>query len=261
MVGWQTIRAGYRLLACDEEAVALHEPSEYALAGVGVLGVSAIWAAMAVGLWALGTFLFGGPGGFYPMEALLLGSVMLLGLYRRSAEALLEILSGENPARQALLGGLLAVGVIICLMVLKPDWYRTENSWGQLDILRPASKVTRVLILMPLWGAWSMWMLPQFSHGSSAVSPAISAMTKFVGPLSGAAMMGLLLAGTIGYMGFLPWTQLTISAATIAAALGGGACLLQRRGQLDLRVLRATNLLTQLTFLASYLANGQILIG
>jgi len=68
-------------------------------------------------------------------------------------------------------------------------------------------------------------------------------------------MMGALLAASLGAFAYLPWTQLTISATAVAAALGGGPALVRRHGRVDRSVLLATNLLTQLAFLLAVVAN------
>jgi hypothetical protein len=89
-------------------------------------------------------------------------------------------------------------------------------------------------------------------------NPAILGLARGCGPLTTAVLMGGLLAVTIGYFAFMPWTQLTIPAATIAAGIGGGCWLGRRQGVVDRGVLLSANLLAQTALLLAYLANRDI---
>jgi len=173
--------------------------------------------------------------------------------------ALLWGLAGPNPAGCGLISAIVVVVLVTSLMVLRPDWYQQEAALpGWLAWLRPESKIDRVLLLMPLWGTWSMLILPHFRKPGPQASPAVAALSRSCGPMTAAVLMGILLAVSAGYFAYLPWTQLTISAAGIAAALAGGLYLAHKRGQTDRNVLLATNLLTQLTILLAVLANSNV---
>ena len=63
------------------------------------------------------------------------------------------------------------------------------------------------------------------------------------------------LAGSIIYFNFLPWTQLSISAAVIFASIAGGAVLGRLNGGLNRKTLLGANLLSQIVFILAYLAN------
>jgi F0F1-type ATP synthase membrane subunit c/vacuolar-type H+-ATPase subunit K len=60
---------------------------------------------------------------------------------------------------------------------------------------------------------------------------------------------------TIVYFNFLPWTQLTISAAALVAAIGSGIGLCRFAGGVTRKNLLATSAVTQIVFLMAYLAN------
>ena len=67
--------------------------------------------------------------------------------------------------------------------------------------------------------------------------------------------MAVPLIGSVIYFNYLPWTQLSIPAVAVAAAVLSGWGLSRRAGGLRRRTLLAVNILTQLAFLGAYVAN------
>jgi hypothetical protein len=247
------------MMTADDEKLASAPVEGFVGVWAGLVVLALLWGWASIGLWNLASWLFGWPGGIYAMQALVLSAVMLLWPYRRASESLVSLLARSDPAGRSLISAVVVVVLITSLTALRPDWYRQEvslPSW--LAWLRPESKIDRVLLLMPLWGAWSMLILPHFRRPDPATNPALAAMSRSCGPMTSAVLMGVLLAMSVGYFAYLPWTQLTISAVGIAAALAGGLYLARRSGQADRAVLLATNLLTQLAILLAVLANRNV---
>ncbi|MBN1942115.1 MAG: hypothetical protein JW849_02360 [Phycisphaerae bacterium] len=225
---------------------------------IGLLLIGFLWGLASIGLWQGGRWLFGPSTGLCFLPSLLVAAGVLLGMYRRGAAALVRVLCGDQAVGCALTACFLALLWAGGLVELRPGYYLQEQALPNwLAWVRPESKIDRVLLLMPLWGAWSMLILPQF-HRPGASDAALQAVARGGGPLTAALVMGALLACTIGYFAYLPWTQLTIPAAAILAAVGGGQLLVKRNGAMDRNVLLATNLLTQLALLLAAAANGNV---
>jgi hypothetical protein len=243
------------LLAGSDERLAAMDAGRFDLAWLGLLAVSALWGLASVGLWHGSDSLSSQSTGLHVAPAVALAITWMLGLYPRAAASLAGFLGRGN--RQ--LGGVAATVIVAVflavLLVLAPDWHRQEPSLpGWIAWVRPASKVDRVLLLLPMWGAWAMMILPQFRRPDAAAEPQLAALARGGGPLTGAVVMGLLLAASIGAFAFLPWTQLAIPGAGVVAAIFGGLVMSHIRGRMDRSVLLAANMLTQLAMLLAYLA-------
>jgi hypothetical protein len=249
---------GWLLLAGAERDYRLARPERFARAWVGLLIGQLLWGLAMIGLWNLTRLLLGYRNETYLLSGVIVMAAILLGPMRRGSVALIEQLAGGHPTARMLLAGTLLLVLASALSALRSDWhYQEVRLAAAVGWLRPPSKADRVLLLMPLWGAWTMLILPQFCR-SRLAEPRLTALAAGAGPLLGTGLMGVLLAVTIGYFAFLPWTQLTIPASCIAAGLGGGLALARRRGSVDRDTLAAANLLAQLALLVSYLANRDI---
>lgn len=258
MLSWLTQHPAVAFYLADDERLGAIPPRRLGRLWIGLLVVSFLWGLATIGLWHGGQWLFGQPMGMFLLPNLLVVTGILLVLYSRAAAALIRFLAGSDVTRIALAAGLLTLLTVGCLLVLRPDWHLQEQSLPKgLTWMRPDSKLDRVLLLLPIWGAWSMLILPQFRR-PPAKDGVLTAVARGCGPLTAAILMGILLAATIGYFAYLPWTQLTIPAVVIAVALGGGLTLAKRNGAMDRSVLLATNLLTQLAMLLAVAANSNV---
>ena len=259
MISWLKSRPSVLFLTADDERLAAEDPRRFARVWVGLLGISGLWGLVTIGLWKLADSLFGQTGGIFVMPAAVVSVAIVLGFYRHSAESLVNLLASPRPASRSLVAAVLVVVLAMCLTVLRADWYRPEAvlpEWAAW--VRPESKIYRVLLLAPLWGAWTMLILPQFRRPEASDAPIAAALARGCGPLTATILMGLLLGWSIWYFAYLPWTQLTISGAGILAAIGGGLLLVRRRGKMDRDVLLGANLLTQLVVLTAFLANRHL---
>lgn len=153
--------------------------------------------------------------------------------------------------------GLAVLGVGIAVILnhavrwRNPDWpTHLPRAWAWLW----PRAVYRVLLLMPVWGSWSMLALGQFHRPSATTDGPARHFAAGVSPLAAAAWLLAPLAGSLIYLNFLyPWHFLPPAAAMLAA-LGGGTMLVRLRGALSRKALLGTNFLTQLFFLTAYLS-------
>jgi len=244
---------GTLLLAGSEPALAAEPPARFRRAwmGLALLSLGIGWALAGVwhASWRVSES-FGPP--WIPAGATL--AAMFAWPSRRALAALAILLGGRHRPRR------LAMGLLIVLLTgagffcLRDYYYRTDGlPWPDVWT-RPGYKLYRVLVLMPLWGAWAMMAVTQFRVPGERTEPAVAAFASGCGPMVTAAGMGLLLAGTIFYLSFLPLWQLAVPAAAIGAGLVGGLLACRATGGLTRRALLAGNLLAQIALLGAYLA-------
>lgn len=258
MLRWFIHQPAYRFLTADEKGFSEIPSERLKRTWQGLFLLGFLWGLASIGLWHGGRWLFGQPTGMYLLPNLIVILGMLLWLYRRAAGSLIRFLAGKDAVAETFLAVLLSLLFWGSLMVLRPSWHMREPIlpvW--MAWLRPESKLDRLLLLMPLWGTWSMLILLQFRRPSKE-EPALRAIARNCGPLTTAILMGVLLVASIGYFAYLPWTQLTIPAAGILVGIGGGLLMVRRNGGLDRSVLLATNLLTQLALLLAVVANSNV---
>ncbi len=253
---WLTNRPAYALLTASDERLGRLQPQRFRGAWVGVMLISLLCGVGLVGLWGAAWAIYGDYD-ILIMPALVTAAVFVLWPFREALVSLAEAIGGRNPTARAASAAVLVLILIMCFMRMKSaPVYRHEYVLpAALAWIRPQQELYRVLLLMPLWGGWAMLITCQFCKVSDRTEPAVAALAKGCGPLATAACMGMLLAATIMYFNFLPWTQLSISAAAIIAAVGGGLVLCKLVGDLKRNVLLGTNLLTQIAFILTYLAN------
>lgn len=212
------------------------------------------FGAMAV--WHGAHWLFGSLAGLYILPSLAVALVWLALPYRQAAVLLVDSCV-EDATSRSILSAALVVLWSVGWMSVQPDWHVGEWSLpAWLGWIRPASKIDRALLLMPLWGGWVMLILPHLLPALRA-DPAVEALRKGTGPLTAALVMGGLMAASIGYFNYMPWTHLTMPLAAIAGGVGGGLALARRAERTDRSVLLAANLLAQMAWMVAFLANAR----
>lgn len=253
---WCARRPGYMLLTASDESLSREDPARFTYAWLELMLLSLGWGIASVGVWSGAWTLFQDYG-MIIVPSLATLALLVLWPLRRPLVALAELLGGNNATARAMAAALLVVGLALCLIRMKaePVYFKLHlpgaNFW-----LWPDWKHYRALLLMPLWGGWSSMILCQFCRPNAHTEPAVAAFARGCGPFAAAACMGLLLAGSIMYFSFLPWTQLSISASAVFAAIVGGTVLARACGGLKRKVLLVTNLLAQVALLLAYVANS-----
>ena len=190
------------------------------------------------------------------IPSVLCSAAIVLGPFQQSAKSLLETFAPRRwwiiwPARAALVVAI-AYALNYAVRYWDPDW-PTQLS-PQWTWLWPRA-LYRVILLAPLWGVWSMPAIGQFRRPTDGTDAATRHLIVTAGPLTTAMALALPLAGTFIFLMFLPPAMRFIPpAAAIAAGIGGGGVICRIRGAICRDALLATNLLTQLAFIAAYLA-------
>lgn len=259
---WLINRPSCRLMILSDERLRAESPRGFSHAWVGLVLGSLGWGIASAWLWGGAWKLFNDPGrsmlpgtSMLMMASVVTAAAIVLGPFRRAAIALVEIVFPSNATARSIAAAALVFVFVVAFLRLDADWHRSEYPvpWG-LEWIRPGGKMYRVLLLMPLWGAWSMLAVCQFRKPASRTEPAVAAFARGCGPLAAAGCLAVGLAMTIGYVGYLGLgAQLTIPAVTIAAAVTGGLGMCRADGVLSRRGLLAGNMLTQIVFLLAFL--------
>lgn len=252
---WLTAMPSYQFVTLSEEKLRYLPARRFSRAWFGLMAGSLGWGIASAWLWGGIWKLFSDRGDLMIMPALVTAGV-IMWLFRRGVVALVEILFGREGTGRALAGAGLVVLLVMILLRLQADWYAPEDQlWEKIAWIRPGGKVYRVLVLMPLWGAWSMMAVCQFYKPAKRTERAVAAFAGGCGPLATSVCMAVGLVTTIGYVGYLGLgAQLTIPAVTIGTAIVGGLVLCRATGTLSRRGLLAGNVLTQIVFVLSFLA-------
>ncbi len=241
------------LLTASDDLLAQQPPRRFRHAWWGVLALSLAWGAALACLWAVMWAAFShGYTGLPLIPALSIVAAMTLWLYRPATLSLADALAGR--ADRSLGVCLIVVSFLVAAVGLR-HWAvdRPSYLWGWLQWLMPYPKF-RVIVLAPVWGAWSMLVTCRFRRPSTDTAPAVRALAEGAGPLITTVSMGAIMAATLWWLSFLPWTVLLIPAVTIVTAVVGGLLLCRRAGGLRRSALLANNLLTQFAFWMAYMA-------
>jgi len=252
--GWLIRRPGYMLMTAGDERLAAEPAERFARAWAGLMLFSLLCGLGFVGLWGLAWKFF--PDSYmFLMPSAVTVAAFALWPFRRHIAALADLLGGRDTTARATAAAVLVLILALCLMRMDTDpiYQGVLGRWAAW--LRPDYEFSRVLVLMPVWGGWAMLITCQFRRPGERTTPAVAALARGCGALVTAGCMGVIMAATIVYFNFLPWTQLTIPAATVAAAIVGGLVFCKITGGLSRKALLATNMLTQLVFLLVYLSN------
>jgi len=250
---WLCSRPGYLYMTADTERLADQPPGRFRYAWVGVFVTSLGWAILSLAIWGTAWKLFGETSGRL-MPAVSVAAVFVLWPYRRAIAGGLQMAFPTDSTWRAIAGSALLLALTLALLSLKRDWRQDPYLPAWLGWIRPWEKMYRTILLMPLWGAWAMFVTPQFCRTRHSDCPATTAFAKGCSPASAAAVMGLLLALTITYYNYLGWWQLPISAAAIIGAVLSGLVFSRLTGGLTRQALLAANVTTQVVFLLASIA-------
>ncbi len=258
---WLCLVPAYRYLTARPGG--LPDPEADSLEGLwrGLVLWSLATGGFMVAAYAAGWTLMGEPV-IRGMPAALCIALPVLWLRRRSVAALAEMIGGADRTARATAGAALVAVAVMAVVNLQPMTYRWDGPlpWLLAWIRPTGPKLYRVLLLMPLWGAWSVLITPQLVRPHADRLPVEAALARGCGALTGAVLMGLMLALTITYFSFMTWAcQLGIVAAVLTAALAGGVGLSKLAGGPGRRALLAADWLTQMVLLGAYLVAQNLL--
>jgi len=254
-------------LTAGDDRLAAQKPGRFTYAWLGMMGLSVLTGIMLIGVWSVVWQMFqdydrlSRPAGVTAI-------VVLVWPLRRPLASIGPALRIRQKANQVAMAGVVAALVGVGFMSLVDrfpyeypmfdwidkypmfDWIDKYAMEGWIAWIRPELSIFRVLLLMPVWGAWSMLIAVQFRRPDGITDPVTRRFANGCGPLAAAACMVLPLAGTIlffHYMGMVG--QLVITGATIVTAIASGPILCRIGGGMTRGALLAGNMITQVVFL------------
>jgi hypothetical protein len=218
------------------------------------MALMAGWGLILIGLWH-GTYGLTWRmrfGEVFP--SLLCAGVTVVGVFRGPADDLMRSVRLRSPwlrrAMLLVLTAALAAMITGAVRHKDPDWpTHLPPDW---QWLWPRA-LYRVLLLMPVWGAWGMFAVASFCRPTDRTDPPTREVIASTSAATPALMLAIPLTGSLIYLMFLPPPFRPIPpAAAVAAGLGGGLLLVKLRGSVDRAALRGSFLLAQLAYLAGY---------
>ena len=243
---WALLWAGRSHLAQTDARAAAGMHWELMLLAVAIgVGLAFLWS----GAWAL----FGdGFSGLLLAPATAVLVVMVLGVYRHATMSLGGLLSRRSPAGLGV--SVVVVTLLTCLLGLRSwhaDW--PTHLPAAIQWLRPDPHF-RVLVLMPVWGMWSMMAVCLFAPVTRRTELAVVELVRRVGAGFVAFWMVVLVLGSSWWFSFLPapFNGVPVSITPIIVGIVAGLWFCHRTGGLTRRALLATNLLTQMAFAFAY---------
>jgi hypothetical protein len=259
-LAWLGLTGGFILLAGRPERHTDNPDRLFARAWIGLLALSLLWGWLSIAVFGAVLRASGGVSRPLWAAAAVLAALCLAGPFRPAALDLAGLLGLRTRAARTVIFLLLWAAWTACLAYLRLKQHHGHADEEQallpaLAWIRPDLEAFRVLLLVPLWGAWGMMIAVQFCRPGEGSCPALRCFAAGCGPMLSAAVMGILLWWSILYFSFLPWRQLTISAAAVLAGILSAILARRRAADLSRPVLTAANLGAQLAFLLAYLAN------
>lgn len=235
-------------------------PARFANIGGYLMLLAVVWGLVLVGLWeaayrATFAWLLN-----WVVPACVCAGATVLGPYRQACLSLGDTVAlrgprrWHGPVRCVTLLGLTAAFWALghALGWKEPDWpTQLSPRWAWLW----PKAMYRVLLLTPVWGAWSMLVTGNFHRPTDRTDPPTRHFAATTAPVVSALAMLVPLAATFAYLLFLrPALRFVPPAAGLLGALGGGAAVVRLRGGLDRQGLLAINIVTQLAFLTAAVA-------
>lgn len=248
------LRPALLLMLAGEPSLRRHDGLHIGRLWLYVGLVGAAWGLVLSGGWEIAWRVF---PHWWPyasslplMPTLAVLSLMMLTPLRRPLASLVR---AAGPSQQSVLAA--ALVCLLALGLLNTIPYHRESIWlpAWLAWIRPLEE-SRVLLLMPMWGSWAMMVPAHFCPPAPQASPLVRAHLKHQPVAATAVWMAVPLAGTLWELNFL-WGAVAVPAvlALLTGSVGSVLCC-RLTGGATAGKLRACNALTQLVFLAGYLA-------
>jgi hypothetical protein len=221
---------------------------------LGLLGVA--WGILLCAGWEIAWRIF---PHWWPyasslplMPALAVLCLLLLTPLRRPIVALVDLGGRGRRGDRAVLAAALACVLALGLLNVLPYQREPKWLWYWVAWIRPLEEA-RVLLLMPLWGAWAMMVPAHFAPPAANAPPLVLAHLRDHPVAATAVWMAIPLAGTLWELSFLwGWVAIPAVMAMLAGSVGGILCC-RLTGGASAATLRACNGMTQLAFFAGYL--------
>ncbi|MDP6634878.1 MAG: hypothetical protein QGG42_08280 [Phycisphaerae bacterium] len=248
---WLADRPSYMLLTACDERLEAQKPARFRYAWIGLMGLAVLAGLALIGVWSV-VWRICNDWDRLSRPAAVTAVVMLVWPMRRALVSIGPSLRFRDRANQMAVAAAAAALVGVGFMSLVDRYpYATDYPMpGFIGWIRPQLSIFRVLLLMPVWGAWSMLISVQFLRPNEVTDPITRRFARGCGPLAAAACMAPPLIGTIVYFHYMvPPGQIVITGGTVFTAIVSGPILCRIGGGITRRALLAGNMITQIFFL------------
>ena len=248
---WLTDRPSYMFLTAGDERLGAQKPDRFTYVWLGLMGVSVLAGLVLVGVWSVAWQVFR-DWDRLSRPAAVTAIVLLVWPLRRALVSLGPAMRFRDRANQTAVAvaGAVLIGVGFMSLVERYPCAYEYAMPGWTAWIRPDLSIFRVLLLMPVWGAWSMLIAVQFRRPCAETDPVTRRFARGCGPLAAVACMAPPLAGTIVYFHYMGMTeQLVITGLTVGTAIVAGPILCRISGGMTRQALLAGNVITQIVFL------------
>jgi len=238
-------------MTASDERLSSHKPGRFTYAWLGLMGLSILTGLTLIGVWNVTWRIFNDwdrlsrPAGVTSI-------VLLVWPMRRALVSIGPVLRSKDRANQFALVAVAAALVGVAMVSLAEQYPQSREYAmpGWIGWIRPELSIFRVLLLMPVWGAWSMLIAAQFRRPNGITDPITRRFARGCGPLAAVACMAPPLAGTIVFFHYMgPVGQLAIVAVTSGTAILSGPILCWIGGGMTRQALLAASMITQIVFL------------
>jgi hypothetical protein len=266
LLNWLFDRPAYVMLVRCDQALEAQPRQRFTRSWAWLMILSLLVGVASCQVFGGPWELFGGYSRPLIIPPAMTVAFLVLWPLRRAISATAQVVGGRDSTNVATAAALTVLMFALALIAMPvqpvydelqlPARLASLRPW--LAWLRPEYDIHRVLLLAPLWGAWAMLIVGQFCKPNERTEPQVASMLRGCGAFTSAALMGLLTAVTLFYCPSREWTQwaqLTTPAATIVAAVAGGAVICRSQNGLRRNGLLCANVLVQLVFMLAYLAN------
>jgi len=250
------------LLFGSDRLAAAHDGRRLRHVWLALVLVALVTGVALACLWAMAANIFpwwrGSRLPLMPVAAVV--AAMGVGPGRRMLAAPAELLEPSRPGVAAVTTGAIIGTLTLALLGIVP--FHREGQWlpPWLTWIRPQEEY-RVLLLMPMWGAWAMMAPVHFCRSAPDADRLVEAFARRQPIAATAGWMALTLAGSLWYFKFLTyhWPLLPAAAGLLVGSVGAVA-ICRGTGGVNRRALLTANFCTQLAFLLGYLAGKTHLI-
>ena len=251
LYGWLIDRPSYMFLTAGDERLGAQKPGRFTYAWLGLMGLSVLTGLMLIGVWIVVWKVFQ-DWDRLSRPAAVTAIVLLAWPLRRALVSIGPALRfRERANRMAVAGAAAALIGVGFMSLVERRLSPLEYAWPDwIAWIRPELSIFRVLLLMPVWGAWSMLIAVQFRRPDGITGPVTRRFARGCGPLAAVACMVPPLAGTIVFFHYMgQMGQLVTTGVTIVTAIVSGPILCWIGGGMTRGALLAGNMITQIVFL------------
>jgi len=236
-------------MTAGDERLDAQEPARFTYVWLGLMGISVLSGLVLIGVWSVIWRTFS-DWDRLSRPAAVTAIVLLAWPLRRAMVSIGSALGMRDKGNQYGLASACAVLIGVGFMSLVERYPHEYAMPEWIAWIRPELSIFRVLLLMPIWGAWSMLIAVQFRRPDAQTDQITRRFAQGCGPLTAVLCMLLPMVGSLMYFHYMVQPgQWIVTGATVVTAIFSGPIICRLGGGLTRRTLLASNMVTQIVFL------------